>query len=157
MVRLDALDGSDGAREAHGQVQQDVAVGRVRGRAGEVLDVRRRGAGPVEDDVQGQREAAEGVEPPDPAVVAQDGEDDAEGVEDDVGDGVLGQGLHARVLDEAAPEPAAELDDDRRGHDEDGREAEPLDKGLMLAGVPLFRHSNSDVALLGKSKVAEND
>ena len=57
-------------------------------------------------------------------------EDDAEDVEDDVRHGVLGEGLHAGVLDEARPEPAAEFDDDGAGHDDDCRGRE-LDDGVV--------------------------
>lgn len=120
VVGLQALDAADRAREAHGQVQQDVAVGGRGGGAGEVPDVRRRGAGPVHDHVQREQQPAQGVQPPDLEVVPHDGEDDAEGVEDDVRERVLGQGLHRRVFDQPAPEPAAELDQDGAGHDGDG-------------------------------------
>lgn len=91
------------------------------------------GEGPVEDDVEGEAQAAQGVEPPHVRVVADDGEDDGEDVEDDVGHGVLRQRLHGGVLDEAAPEPAAEFDEHGGGHDDDGREAQ-LDDGVIARG-----------------------
>ena len=60
----------DGFGEAHGEVEQDVALVGGGGGAGEVADVGGRGAGPVCDDVEGEEEAAEGVEVPDLGVVA---------------------------------------------------------------------------------------
>lgn len=57
-------------------------------------------------------------------VVAEQGEYDAEDVEDDVGHGVLSQSLHATVLDQPTPKPTAELDENGAGHDDDRREAE---------------------------------
>ena len=90
MVGLAALDALDGLGEAHGQVEEDVAVVRVGGRASEVFNVRGGGAGPVCDDVEGEEEAAEGVEPPEREEGADEGEDDGEYVEDDVRGGVLG-------------------------------------------------------------------
>ena len=70
MVGLQALDVLDGFGEAHGEVEQDVALVGGGGGAGEVADVGHRGAGPVGDDVEGEEEAAEGVEVPDVGVVA---------------------------------------------------------------------------------------
>ena len=77
-----------------------------------MLDVHARRSGPVEDDVDGEDEAAESVEPPERGPVADEREDDGEDVEYNVRHGVLGQGLHAAVLDEPAPEPAAEFEED---------------------------------------------
>lgn len=85
VVGLQALNLADGAREAHGEIQQDVAVGGRGGGAREVADVRGRGAGPVDDYVEREEEAAQGVEPPDLEGGAGEWEDDAEGVEDCVG------------------------------------------------------------------------
>jgi len=115
MIRLQALDLLDRVRKAHGQVQQDVAVRGRGGGAGEVADMGGGGAGPVDDDVEAEEQAAEGVEPPDAEEGAEDGEDDAEDVEDDVGHGVLGESLDAGVFDQAAPEPAAGFDEDGGG------------------------------------------
>lgn len=70
MVRLQVLDLSDGLGEAHGEVEEDVALVGGGGRAGEVADVGGAGAGPVGDDEEGEQQAAEGVEPPDLCVVA---------------------------------------------------------------------------------------
>ena len=133
MVRLQTLDLLDALREPHGQVEKDIPF--VGGRRGtrQVPDVRRRGLRPVEDDVQGEEDAAEGVEPPDAAVVPDQGKDDGEDVEDNVRHGVLGEGLHGGVLDEAAPEPAEEFDNNRCGHDGDGGEGEP-DNAVIGAG-----------------------
>ncbi len=115
MIRLQALNLLDRVRKAHGQVQQDVAVRGRGGGAGEVADMGGGGAGPVDDDVEAEEQAAEGVEPPDAQGGAEDGEDDAEDVEDDVGHGVLGEGLDAGIFDQAAPEPAAGFDEDGGG------------------------------------------
>lgn len=136
MIRLQALNLLDRVRKAHGQVQQDVAVRGRGGGAGEVTDVGGGGAGPVDDDVEAEEQAAEGVEPPDGEGGAEDGEDDAEDVEDDVGHGVLGEGLDAGVLDEAAPEPAARFYEDGAGHDDDGGEAEG-DDAVVRACKPV--------------------
>lgn len=70
MVRLQALDLLDGLGEAHGQVEQNVALVGRGGEARQVLDVLGRRLGPVEDDDHGEEQAAEGVEPPDPRVEA---------------------------------------------------------------------------------------
>lgn len=112
MIGLAPLDALDAPREPHRQIQQNIAVLGGRGRTGEVSDVRRGGAGPVEDHIQRQSEAAQGVEPPELGIVPDDGEDDGESVEDDIGHRVLRQGLHGAVLDQPAPQPAAQLDDD---------------------------------------------
>ena len=89
-------------------------------------------AGPGVDDVEGEEEAAEGVEPPDGEVVAAEGEDDGKGVEDDVGHGVLREGLHGGVVDEAAPEPAEAFDDYGCRHDYYGKGGE-LHDGVVWA------------------------
>lgn len=136
VVGLAALDGFDGFGEAHGEVEEDVAVFVGGGGAGEVFDVGAGGAGPVDDDVEGEEEAAEGVEPPEGGVVADEREDDGEDVEDDVGHGVLGQGLHGAVLDEPAPEPAAEFDEHGGRHDDDRGEAE-LDDAVVGRREPV--------------------
>ena len=136
VIGLQALDFLDGAGEAHGQVQQDVAVGGGRRGARELADVRRRRARPVDHDVQREQQAAEGVEEPDVQVGAHEGEDDAEGVEDDVGAGVLRERLHARVGDEPAPEVAEQFEQDRAGHDEDRRQRE-MDDAVIARGEPV--------------------
>ena len=120
MVRLQALDALDRLREAHRQIQQDIALVSRSGGAAEVAHVLAGRVGPVEHDEEREEQAAEGVEPPDAQVETEEGKDDAEGVEDAVGDGVLGEGLHGGVLDEAAVEPATSFDDDGRDHDGDG-------------------------------------
>lgn len=70
VVGLQVLDLSDGLGEAHGEVEEDVALVGRRGGAGEVADMRGAGAGPAGDDEQREEETAEGVEPPDLRVVA---------------------------------------------------------------------------------------
>jgi len=133
VVGLQALDSLDGFGKAHGHVEQDVAlVSRGTG-AGEIANMLCRGATPVDDDVGGEQDAAECVEPPDLGKVADEGEEDGKGVKDDVGHGVLGEGLDGRVADEAAPEPAEALDGDGAGHDGDGGDSE-LDDGVVGAG-----------------------
>ena len=96
------------------------------------------GAGPVEDHIQRQRQPAQGIEPPQFGIVADDGEDDGEGVEDDIGHRVLREGLHGAVLDQSTPQPAAELDDDGQSHDDDAGDPE-LHDGVILpaAGEPV--------------------
>ena len=137
VVGLAALDGVDALGEPHRQVEQDVAVVGGGGGAGEVPDVGGGGAGPVEDDVEGEGEAAGGIEPPEPGRGADEGEDDGEGVEDDVGHGVLRQRLHGAVPDEPAPEPAGQLDDDGQGHDDDAGEAQLHDGVVPPVGEPV--------------------
>ena len=70
VVGLQALDGADGLGEAHGQVEEDVALVGASDEAGQVPYVLARRTAPVEDDVEGEQEPAEGVEPPDLGVVA---------------------------------------------------------------------------------------
>lgn len=115
--------------------------------------MRSRSARPGIDDVSGQQDTAERVEPPDFGKVSNwrmvsmvvlvigwicdvegrtERENDAEDVEYDVGFCVLGEGLHARVADQAAPEPADEFDDYGGCHDGDGRNGE-LDDGVVVA------------------------
>ena len=138
MISLAPLDRLDALREPHCQIQQDIAVLGRRGRTGEVTDVRRGGAGPVEDHIQRQSEPAQGVEPPELGIVADDGEDDGEGVEDDIGHRVLRQGLHGAVPDQPAVQPAAQLDDDGQRHNDDAGDAE-LHDGVIgaAAGEPV--------------------
>ena len=136
VVSLTALNGLDRLGKPHGEIQEDVAVvGGGRG-ASEVFDVQGGGLGPIDDDVQAEEETAEGVEVPEFGVGADEGEDDGENVEDDVGHGVLGEGLDAAVLDEPAPEPAAELEEDGGGHDDDCGEGE-VDDGVVIGGEAL--------------------
>lgn len=58
VVRLQTLDGADGLGEAHGEVEEHVALIGGGGGAGEVADVFGRRGGPVEDDVEGEEETA---------------------------------------------------------------------------------------------------
>lgn len=119
MVGLEALDLLDGFGEAHGQVQEHVALVGRGAEARQVFDVLERGLGPVEHDDKGQDQTAQGVKPPNVQEEASDGEEDRAHVEDDVGHGVGRERLHARVLDEATPDPAKALDDDCEGHDDE--------------------------------------
>jgi hypothetical protein len=50
VVGLQVFDLGDGLGEAHGEVEEDVALVGRRGGAGEVADMRGAGAGPVGDD-----------------------------------------------------------------------------------------------------------
>lgn len=68
VVGAQVLDLADGGGEAHCEVEEEVALVRMGGEAGEVADVEGRGLGPVEDDDEGEEETAEGVEPPDATV-----------------------------------------------------------------------------------------
>lgn len=61
VVGLQPLDLLDGAREAHREVQEHVALVGRGGGAREVADVPGGGAGPVYDDVEGEEEAPERV------------------------------------------------------------------------------------------------
>ena len=54
---------------------------------------------------RGEQGCAHGIEPPDPGRVADEGEEQRERAEDDVGLAVLGEGLHLRRLDADAAEP----------------------------------------------------
>lgn len=124
VVRLQSLDVPDRLGEAHGQVEQDVALVGGRRSAAQVPDVFRTGFAPVEYDVQRQEKAAQGVQPPDASVVADEREDDGECVEDDVCRGVLGERLDGGIAHETAPEPAEALDCDGAEHDGNGGDAE---------------------------------
>lgn len=56
-------------------------------------------ATPVYDYVKGEEKTAQRIHPPYVEEVADEGEDDGEGVEDDVGHGVLSEGLDGGVAD----------------------------------------------------------
>lgn len=111
VVGLEALDLFDRLREAHRHVQQHVPLICRSGGAAQIAHVRRGGGAPVVDDVEGEEEAAQGVCPPDAGVEADQGKDNAKGVEDAVGHRVLGERLDAGVLHQAAPEPTEAFDD----------------------------------------------
>ena len=96
-------------------------------------DMRGCGTRPIDDDIERKEKTTECVEPPDLQVVAKNGENYTESIEDNVCHGVLRQCLHGGILDETAPEPAAELDKHGAGHDNDGGDAE-LDKGVVSRG-----------------------
>lgn len=58
MVCLQALDFLDCAREAHGQVEKDITVGGWCRGTSEMTDVSRRSDGPIEHDIDGEKEAS---------------------------------------------------------------------------------------------------
>lgn len=70
VVRIQALDLLYRLGEAHGEVQQDVALVGAGGGAGELRDVEGASEGPVEDDIAGEENTAEWVEEPDVGVVS---------------------------------------------------------------------------------------
>lgn len=70
VVCAQILNLADGCSEAHSQVEQEVALVRLRGEASQVADVVGRRLAPVDDDDEGQEEAAEGIQPPDAGVEA---------------------------------------------------------------------------------------
>lgn len=111
VVGAQVLDASYGGGETHCQVQQQVALVRLCGEAGQVADVVGGGLGPLEDDEEGEEEAARGVEPPNVAIETNcvvsgrasrrgrggeertDWEEDGADVEDDVCFGILRSGI----------------------------------------------------------------
>lgn len=68
MVGAEVLDLADGSGEAHGEVQQQVTLVRLRTEPGQVADVMCRSVTPGEDDDERQEETASGIEPPDLAI-----------------------------------------------------------------------------------------
>lgn len=64
VVCLQTLDLLDGFGEAHGEVEENVALVGGGGAATEVADVPCGGSGPSDYDVEGEEETTEGVEPP---------------------------------------------------------------------------------------------
>ena len=85
MVRRDGLVGVDHGGEAPGQKGDFLEEGGRDGGAGEPGCVFEAGGGPVGYDEEGEEGGAEGVEPPEGELVAEEGEEEGEGVEDDVG------------------------------------------------------------------------
>ena len=85
MIRRDSFVRVDDGREAPGQEGDFLEEGGGDGGAGEAGDVLEAGFGPVVDDEEGEEGGAEGVEPPEGELVAEEGEEEGEGVEDDVG------------------------------------------------------------------------
>lgn len=69
MVGLQALDLADGVGEAHGEIEQDVALIRRGAEARQVLDVLQRRLGPVEHDDEGQEQTTQSIHPPDAAEI----------------------------------------------------------------------------------------
>ena len=85
MVRRDGFVGVDDGGETPGEegdLFEDVGGD---GGAGEAGDVFEAGFGPVVDDEEGEEGGADGVEPPEGELVADEREEEGEGVEDDVG------------------------------------------------------------------------
>lgn len=64
VVGLQALDPLDGLGEAHGEVEEHVALIGRGGCSCQVANVPGRRTGPVDDYVDGEEETAEGVQPP---------------------------------------------------------------------------------------------
>jgi NTP pyrophosphatase (non-canonical NTP hydrolase) len=58
VVGAQVLDAADGGGEAHGEVEEEVALVGLGGKAGEVADVVSRGLAPLEDDEDGEEETA---------------------------------------------------------------------------------------------------
>lgn len=93
MIRRDGLIRVHDGGEAPGQecdLFQEVGGDGGAGEAGYVFDA---GFGPVVDDEEGEEGGAEGVEPPEGEGVAEEGEEEGEGVEDYVGFAVWVGGL----------------------------------------------------------------
>lgn len=82
-----------------------------------------RSTAPVDDDDHRQKQATEGIHPPDPGVESDDGEEDGACIKDNIRHGVIGEGTDGGVLDDAAPEPAGAFDDHSANHDGNGRDA----------------------------------
>ena len=70
VVRLEALDLLDGLGEAHRKIEQDVTLVSGRSRPSEIADMSCGGGGPVYDDVEGEEDTAEGIEPPHFSIVS---------------------------------------------------------------------------------------
>ena len=85
VVRGDGLVGVDDGGEAPGQKGDFLEEGGRDGGAGEAGHVFEAGGGPVVDDEEGEEGGADGVEPPEGELVADEGEEEGEGVEDDIG------------------------------------------------------------------------
>ena len=85
VVRRDGLVGVDHGGEAPGQKGDFLQQGGRDGGAGEAGHVFEAGGGPVVDYEEGEEGGADGVEPPEGELVADEGEEEGQGVEDDVG------------------------------------------------------------------------
>ncbi len=90
MIRRDRFVGIDDGSEAPGEVGDFFEDARVDGGASEAGDVFEERFGPVVDYEEGEEGGAEGVEPPEGELVADEGEEERERVEDDVGFAVWG-------------------------------------------------------------------
>jgi len=89
VVAGDTLEAIDDGREAIGQIHEFLLQLGISRLAGETDDVFETSACPVVDDVQGQKTGACWVQPPDIGVVADQGEEQRESVEVDVGFAIL--------------------------------------------------------------------
>lgn len=98
VVRRDGLVGVDDGGEAPGEEGDLLEEGRGDGGAGEAGDVLEAGGGPVVDDEEGEEGGADGVEPPEGQLVADQGEEEGERVEDDVGFAVCCLGKEGGLL-----------------------------------------------------------
>lgn len=85
MIGGQILEAVNNRREAVGEESQLLLEGIINGGSGEARYVFEAGAGPVVDDEEGEEGGAEGVEPPDVGFGADEGEEEGEGVEDDIG------------------------------------------------------------------------
>ena len=90
MIRRDGLVGVHDGSEAPGEEGDFLEQAARDGGAGQVGDVFEAGGGPVGDYEEGEEGGADGVEPPEGELVAEEGEEEGEGVEDDVGFAVCG-------------------------------------------------------------------
>ena len=80
-----SLDSILGSREGNELSKIRTEDGGGDGGAGEAGDVFEAGFGPVVDDEEGEEGGADGVEPPEVELVAEEGKEEGEGIEDDVG------------------------------------------------------------------------
>lgn len=85
MIRRDAFVSVDERGKAPREKREFLLETIVDGGTGEAEYVLQTGGRPVVDDEEGEQSGAEGVQPPDFGGVADVGEDEGEGVEDDVG------------------------------------------------------------------------
>lgn len=85
MICRHSLQTGHNRGEAVGQVQYLAVDAVINRRASEAADILKRGVGPVVDDEEGQERGANRVKPPEVCLVADDGKEEGEGVEIDVG------------------------------------------------------------------------
>lgn len=131
MIRCHGLVSRDDGGEAPGEKEQFALDSSGHGGAGQARDILQRGVGPVIDDVEGEQGGAEGIEPPDVGLCADEGEEERGGVEVDVGFAVLDEGLDLCGLDAQAAEADDAFDEGVGDHGGDGDEREGRE--LVLA------------------------